>query len=124
MNVLTVTGHLTSDPARRDTIKGVVCDFHVAVDGQRRLWLPVTCWGQLAGICARHLHAGRRVAVSGPLAVDEYISRAGEKQRRWYLRGEHVTFLDDRSNTPGASGHRSCDRPSPDDSPVVIEDGA
>ena len=64
MNVLTVTGRLTTDPARRDTDKGVVCDFRIAVDGQRRLWLPVTCWGNLAGTCKRYLRAGRRVAVS------------------------------------------------------------
>jgi single-strand DNA-binding protein len=94
MNVLTVTGRLTVDPARRDTPKGVVCEFRVAVDGQRRLWLPVTCWGHLAGRCAQHLRRGRHVAVSGPLLVDEYLTRNGDKQRRWYLKGEHVTFLD------------------------------
>ena len=43
MNVFTVTGRLTADPARRDTDKGVVVEFRLAVDGQRRLWLPVTC---------------------------------------------------------------------------------
>ena len=94
MNVLTVTGRLTSDPARRDTTRGVVCDFRMSVDGQDRLWLPVTCWGHLAGKCAQYLHAGRRIAVSGQLHVEEYISRAGERQRRWYLRAEHITFLD------------------------------
>jgi single-stranded DNA-binding protein len=96
MNVLTVTGHLTTDPARRDTAKGVVCEFRVLVDGQRRLWLPVVVWGHLAGVCRKHLHTGRRVAVSGQLCVDEYIS-TGETKRRWYLRGEHVTFLDARA---------------------------
>lgn len=95
MNVWTGTGRLTSDPARRDTTKGVVCDFRIAVDGTPRLWLPVICWGHLAGVCAKHLRAGRRVGVSGRLLVDEYLTRAGEKQRRWYLKAEHVTFLDD-----------------------------
>jgi single-stranded DNA-binding protein len=93
MNVLTITGHLTGDPARRDTTKGVVCDFRVAVDGQRRLWLPVSCWGHLAGTCKRYLRPGRRVAVSGQLCADEYISGNDTKQR-WYLRATQVTFLD------------------------------
>jgi single-stranded DNA-binding protein len=93
MNVLTVTGRLTTDPARRDTDKGVVVEFRLAVDGQRRLWLPVTVWGHLAGSCKRYLAVGRHVAVSGQLRVDEYIA-GGETRRRWYVRGDHVTFLD------------------------------
>jgi single-stranded DNA-binding protein len=94
MNVLSVTGRLTSDPARRDTTNGVVCEFRVAVDGQRRLWLPVVAWGKLAGTCKRHLHTGRRVAISGQLCVDEFHAAQGDLRRRWFLRAEHVTFLD------------------------------
>jgi single-strand DNA-binding protein len=111
MNVLTVTGRLTADPARRDSSKGVVCDFVVAVDGQRRLFLPVTVWGRLAGTCAAHLHRGRQVAVSGQLRVDEYLASGGDTKRRWYLRGEHVTFLtpqdaprNDACSQPGGAG--------------------
>ena len=94
MNVLSVTGRLTSDPARRDTTNGVVCEFRVAVDGQRRLWLPVVTWGKLAGTCKRHLHTGRRVAISGQLCVDVFHAAQGDLRRRWFLRAEHVTFLD------------------------------
>lgn len=113
MNVLAVTGRLSSDPARRDTAKGVVCEFRLAVDGQRRLWLPVVCWGHLAGVCKKHLHKGRRVAVDGQLQVDEFIGRDGHVQRRWYLRADHVTFDD----SPTASHHDVDDAPAehPDD---------
>jgi single-stranded DNA-binding protein len=94
MNVLTVTGRLTTDPVRRDTAKGVVCELALAVDGRPRLWLPVEMWGQLAGRCAQHLHSGRRVAVSGPLLCQEYVTRAGERATRWLCRANSVTFLD------------------------------
>ena len=115
MNVLTVTGRLTSDPARRDTTKGVVCEFRLAVDGQRRLWLPVvTCWGNLAGACKRHLHPGRRVAVSGQLRVDEYLARQGETRRRWYLRAEHVTSSTHRRRPPTAPSRGRRGVPSAD----------
>ena len=77
----------------------MVCEFRVVVDGQRGLWLPVVCWGPLAGSCYRRLRAGHRVAFSGPLQVDEYVSRAGDRQRRWYLKAEHATFLDDKPAT-------------------------
>ena len=30
MNVLTLTGHLVTDPVRRDTTRGLVCEFRLA----------------------------------------------------------------------------------------------
>ena len=94
MNVLTITGRLTADPVRRDTAKGVVCEFRVAVDGRPRLWLGVEAWGHLAGRCAQHLHAGRRVAVTGALLCEQYTTRTGERATRWLCRATGVTFLD------------------------------
>jgi single-strand DNA-binding protein len=94
MNVLTLTGRLVSDPVRRDTTRGVVCEFRLAVDGRPRLWIGIETWGQAAGRCAQHLQAGRRVAVSGALVCDEYTTRAGEKATRWYARATTITFLD------------------------------
>ena len=41
MNVLSVTGVLAADPVRRDTTKGVVCEFRLAVDSRPRLWIVV-----------------------------------------------------------------------------------
>ena len=101
--MLTVTGRLTADPSRRDAARGLVCEFRVAVDGLRGMWLPGVCWGPLAGSCYRRLRAGHRVALSGPLQVDDYVSRAGVRQRRWYLKAEHATFLDDKSATDTAA---------------------
>ena len=45
MNVLTVTGRLADDPVRRETPKGVVCEFRLAVDGRPRLYLTIQTWG-------------------------------------------------------------------------------
>jgi len=107
MNVLAETGRLSSDPARRNTSKGVVCEFRLAVDGQRRLWLPVVCWGHLAGVCARYLRKGRRVAVDGQLQVDEFIGAGGDVRRRWYLRADHVTFDDNPADPSPADSDDS-----------------
>ncbi|MFT3851991.1 MAG: single-stranded DNA-binding protein [Ilumatobacteraceae bacterium] len=96
--MLTVTGRLATDPARRDTTKGVVCEFRIAVDGHQRLWLPVTCWGHLAGTCKQYLRRGRRIAASGSLCATEYIAN-GENQTRLFLRAERVTFLDGTNST-------------------------
>ena len=65
MNVVTLTGRLHNDPARRETSKGVVTTFRLAVDANRhRLWIDIETWGQLAGT-ATHLTKGRHVAVTG-----------------------------------------------------------
>jgi len=94
MNVLTVTGRLADDPVRRETPKGVVCEFRLAVDGRPRLHLTVQAWGHLAGRCAQHLAAGRHVGVTGTLRHEQWITRAGERADRWYTRATDVTFLD------------------------------
>ena len=94
MKVLTVTGRLATDPARRDTPNRVVCEFRLAVGGRPRLWLAVETWGHFAGRRARHLHSGCHVAVSGPLCCTEYVTSAGQPATRWYLRAVTVSFLD------------------------------
>jgi single-stranded DNA-binding protein len=94
MNVLTITGRLTAEPVRRDTAKGVLCEFRLAVDGRPRLWIGVEAWGHLAGRCAHHLHAGRHVAVTGPLVCEQYATRAGERATRWFTRATALTFLE------------------------------
>lgn len=94
MNVLTLTGRLGSDPVRRDTSNGVVCEFRLAVDGRPRIWITVETWGHLAGTCAQHLRDGRRVAISGALANRQFVNRAGEKVDLWYAKARQVTFLD------------------------------
>ncbi|MDO8392459.1 MAG: single-stranded DNA-binding protein [Actinomycetota bacterium] len=110
MNVLTVTGQLATDPIRRDTSKGVVCEFRLAVDSRPRLWIVVQTWGQLAGRCAQHLTCGRHVAVSGPLLCEEYVTRAGNKATRWFTRATTVTFLDQPTRDGDASPETEVDR--------------
>jgi len=94
MNVLTLTGRLDADPIRRDTPKGVVCEFRLIVDSRPRLYLTVQVWGHLAGRCAKYLRASRRVAISSQLIHEQWVTRTGEPADRWYARAHDVTFLD------------------------------
>jgi single-stranded DNA-binding protein len=94
MNVLTVAGRVASEPVRRETARGVVCEFRLAVECRPRLWIGVQTWGQLAGRCARHLTNGRTISVTGQLISEPYTTRAGEKVVRWYLRAATVSYLD------------------------------
>lgn len=99
MNVLTVTGRLADDPVRRETSKGVVCEFRLAVSGRPRLYLTVQTWGHLAGRCAQHLTAGRHVGITGSLRRDQWITRSGERADRWYALAHDVAFLDRPADT-------------------------
>jgi single-strand DNA-binding protein len=109
VNVLSLTGRLTADPVRRETSRGVVCEFRVAVDCRPRLWIGIEAWGQLAGRCAQHLRAGRRVAITGALVAEEYTSRTGERVTRCYVRATGVTFLD-RPETASPHGNGDTER--------------
>mgnify|MGYP001290363082 CR=1 FL=1 len=94
MNVLTLAGRVVSEPSRRDTTKGVVCEFRLAVECRPRLWIVVQTWGQTAGRAAQHLTAGRTIAASGMLISESYITRSSETAVRWYLRASTISFLD------------------------------
>jgi len=94
MNVLTVAGRVANEPVRRETARGVVCEFRLAVECRPRLWIGVQTWGQLAGRCAQHLATGRTISVTGQLISEPYATRAGEKAVRWYLRAATISYLD------------------------------
>ena len=104
MNVLTVTGRLADDPIRRETSKGVVCEFRLAVDDRPRLYLTVQTWGHLAGRCAQHLTTGRHVGVTGSLRHDQWITKDDERADRWYARATDVAFLDQPSDKEAVDG--------------------
>jgi single-strand DNA-binding protein len=101
MNVLTLTGRLDSDPVRRETTRGVVCEFRLVGDGRPRLYLTVQTWGHVAGRSAQHLRAGRHVAVVGSLHHEHWINRSGERAERWYAKASNVSFLDRPSEVDG-----------------------
>jgi single-stranded DNA-binding protein len=101
MNNVSLTGHLTNDPARRDTNKGVVTSFRIAVDDRpERLWIDIEAWGHLAGVAASHLHHRRHIAITGRLRCDTYHDTKGQIQRHVYVIADRITFLDRPNDTP------------------------
>ncbi len=100
MNVVALTGRVTDDPVRKDTTNGVVAEWVLAIDGKQREWITVEVWGRLAGTCAAHLAAGRRISVSGSLHTKKWNDATGTRHERWYIKGNDVTFLDPPPNKP------------------------
>jgi single-stranded DNA-binding protein len=101
VNTVSFTGHLTNDPVRRDTAKGVVAVFRLAVDDRpERLWIDVESWGHLAGIVATHLARRRHVAVTGRLRDRPYHDHDAQQRHHVYVVADRVTFLDRPAEVP------------------------
>ena len=105
MNAITVTGRLVNQPARRETAKGVVTCFRVAVDGRPRLYLDIETWGTTAGHAAQHLTTGRHVAITGQLRQNEYHDRDGNHHTRYLINTDRITYLDTPCDTHAGAPH-------------------
>ena len=89
MNKCFLIGRLTRDPELRTSGQGVsVCTFSLAVDrpyksadGARQTdFFNIVVWRQQAENCARYLHKGDMVTISGDLSLTEYSDRNGQPQ--------------------------------------------
>ena len=102
MNQMHLSGRLATEPIRRETTKGVLCTFRLAVgragNNGGRVWIDIDTWGHLAGTCAQHLVKGRQVLVTGRLTQHEWTTAAGEKKVRYCVAATTVEFLDSPAN--------------------------
>jgi single-strand DNA-binding protein len=101
MNTLQIIGRLTDNPAADTTPTGKqVCRMRLAVPGRDRdqtpVFIDVETWNKLAEACDAHLEKGRRVAVTGRIAHDQWETTEGQKRQRHYVVAENVEFLDAR----------------------------
>ncbi len=106
MNSVTLTGRLTQDPQKRSAGETEISDMRLAIarrrgrDGEDRgaVFIDVTAFQGLAGICGQYLSKGSRVAVQGRLELDEWEAEDGSPRRRHKVIAEQVEFLDPRRN--------------------------
>ena len=101
MNTIQITARLTADPQQRTVGELQITDLRVAIPrrkgsgGEDRgaVFIDVTTFGPLAGVCGQYLSKGRRVAVNGRLELDEW-TKDGSPRRRHKIIAEQVEFLD------------------------------
>ena len=116
INVVVITGNLTSDPELRSTQGGTsICKLRVAVntqrkDGQTGEWVEkpnyfdVTVWGAQGENCANYLSKGRPVAVQGRLDWREWEDKEGNKRQGVEIIANSVQFLGSRDGSGGGGG--------------------
>ena len=98
MNSVQLIGRLTHDPEAARTTSGTqVTTFRLAIDRPGRNaadFLTVKTWDRLAETTAEHLTCGRRVAVEGRLAQEEWVGSDGRRAERLTVVAARVEFLD------------------------------
>jgi single-strand DNA-binding protein len=106
MNTLTMTGNLTKDPELVERDGRAICKLRLAVDNGRHptTYIDVSTFDEQAYACAEYLHKGRKVGVSGRLALDEWRTAEDERRCRYSVIGR-VEFLD-RPRAEGGGGDR------------------
>ena len=104
MNHVFLVGHLTRDPAARQTPSGMaVADLGLAVNEtyknkageevERTCFADVVVWGRQAEACAQHLTKGAPVLVEGRLQFEQWQTANGEKRSRLRVSANRIQFL-------------------------------
>lgn len=91
-------GTIAEEVVRKETRNGVLAVFRLetGAPNDRRLWIDVEAWGQLAGTVAHHGSAGRSVLVSGRLTYKTWRDReSGEARDRLVVTALDVDLLGD-----------------------------
>jgi single-strand DNA-binding protein len=98
MNSVQLIGRLTRDPDAEQTAGGTpVTTFRLAIDRLGRKgadFVTVKTWDRVAEATAEHLTRGRRVAVQGRLAHEEWVGSDGRRAERLTVVADRVEFLD------------------------------
>lgn len=116
INVVVITGNLTSDPELRSTNGGLaICSMRIACNGRRKnnetgQWeekpnfFNVTVFGAQGENCARFLAKGRPVAIEGRLDWREFTDQAGNNRQAVEIIANSVQFLGGRDEGQGGGG--------------------
>lgn len=105
LNQCSFTGRLGRDPESRQVGEYDVCNFSIAVDAtfkrnsgekvEKTVWLDCAAWLGLAKVCQQYLSKGSRVAVSGPLELEQWEDKqSGQKRSKHKLRINDMVMLD------------------------------
>lgn len=96
-NSITIVGHAGKDPEVRMTQKGdPVASFSVATKDyqDKTTWFDVSVFGKTAeSYVGKYLKKGAAVMVVGPVSINEYESRGGEKRFSLRVTARDVQIL-------------------------------
>lgn len=94
MNKVILIGNLTRKPELKDVKDLSICEFTIAINGQKDRvdYIDCVAWNKLAETITNHLDKGSKVSVVGRLAVDTYEVE-GKKRKNTQVVVEAMEFL-------------------------------
>jgi len=96
LNQTVITGNLGDDPKEFFSPDGVpVTSFDLAFtsSGKKTCWIRVVTFKKLAEICAKHLHKGARIAISGTLDQNKWTDKEGNNHSTFQILGNTLEFI-------------------------------
>jgi len=96
LNQIVITGNLGDDPKEYFSPEGVpVTSFDLAFQAAKKktCWIRVATFNKLAEICAKYLHKGARIAISGVLDQNKWTDKEGNNHSTFQLLGSNIEFI-------------------------------
>lgn len=130
MNKVFVIGRLTADPTVRDNNGSNVTNFSVAADTRVKdtngefitNFYRVSVWRQLGENCAKYLHKGDRVSVTGDQVLRFWTDKNGQTRASLEIPyADSVEFLTEKRENQENTSAPSATPPAPK-APVAVDE--
>ena len=115
-NRVILVGHLTRDVELKYTPNGTAIgqfgiatnrnykDTNTGENKQEVMFIDVKVFGKSAEIANQYLHKGSKALVEGRLALEQWVSKSGQKMSKHTVIAEKIQFMDSKNqnnvNTP------------------------
>ncbi len=96
LNQCIITGNLGEDPKMFYSPDGhPVTSFDMAFQSAKKktCWIKVVTFSKLAEICSQHLHKGARIAISGALDQNKWVTDDGQNRTTFQIIGNSLEFI-------------------------------
>ncbi len=109
-NRVILVGHLTRDVELKYTPNGTAIgqfgiatnrnykDTNTGENKQEVMFIDVKVFGKSAEIANQYLHKGSKALVEGRLALEQWVSKSGQKMSKHIVIAEKIQFMDNKSN--------------------------
>lgn len=103
MNITTLIGRLTDDPAYSEKGDSKVARYTIAVDrmGEGADFPNCVAFGRQAEFADKYLKKGMKIAVIGKLRTGSYTNREGKKVYTTDVYVDHQEFCERKQEEPG-----------------------
>ena len=103
LNQINMIGRLVADPTTAQSkAGGTILSFRVANTRTKDVSVFVDCkaFGKTADACAKVLHKGSQIALTGKLSQYTYTNKDNEKRTGYEIICDSIDFLDPKEKDP------------------------